>query len=161
MLYSLIIRQNLVKSRVSFASLPRISSKNAIVFKGTDVYFGFDCHIGANLEVGNKVMFASAVSFVGGDHEYRKPSVYIKDADRQPLKPIIIEDDVWVGHGAIIMQGVTIGCGAIVAAGAVVTKDVPACTIVGGNPAKKIRDRFDEKDKLLHLKNLVCSDFLV
>lgn len=55
-----------------------------------------------------------------------------------------IGNDVWIGEGASIMEGVTIGDGAIIAAGAVVVKDVAPYTIVGGVPAKKIRDRFEE-----------------
>lgn len=56
-----------------------------------------------------------------------------------------IGNDVWIGHNALLMEGVTIGDGAIVAAGAVVTKDVPPYAIVGGVPAKVIRYRFDEE----------------
>lgn len=57
---------------------------------------------------------------------------------------IIIEDDAWIGFGATIMSGVTIGQGAVVAAKAVVTKDVPPYAVVGGVPAKVIKYRFDE-----------------
>jgi len=56
--------------------------------------------------------------------------------------PIIVEDDVWIGTRAMILSGVRIGQGAIIAAGAVVTKDVPPYSIVGGNPAKIIKYRF-------------------
>lgn len=58
---------------------------------------------------------------------------------------IIIQNDVWIGHGATIMAGVTLHNGCVVAAGAVVTKDVPPYTIVGGNPARVLRRRFDEE----------------
>lgn len=67
---------------------------------------------------------------------------------------IIIGNDVWIGYDAIILSGVTIGDGAIIGARAVVTKDVPPYTIVGGVPAKAIRKHFDEKTikALLNLK---------
>ncbi|MEM8838201.1 MAG: DapH/DapD/GlmU-related protein [Pseudomonadota bacterium] len=59
--------------------------------------------------------------------------------------PVSIGHDVWLGHGATILPGVTIGNGAVVGAGAVVSKDVSPYTIVGGVPARVIRQRFDEK----------------
>ena len=54
--------------------------------------------------------------------------------------PITVEDDVWIGSGAILTDGVTVGKGAVVAAGSVVTRDVPAYTVVGGSPARPIRE---------------------
>lgn len=54
-------------------------------------------------------------------------------------EPIHLEDDVWIGSGAVVLPGVTIGEGSVVAAGAVVSKDVPPMTIVGGVPAKPIK----------------------
>ena len=67
---------------------------------------------------------------------------------------IVIGNDVWIGYEAVIMAGVHIGDGAIIAARAVVTKDVPSYTIVGGTPAKEIRKRFDAEiiEQLLILK---------
>lgn len=66
---------------------------------------------------------------------------------------IVVEDDVWIGENAIISSGVKIGQGAIVAAGAVVTKDVEPYAIVGGNPAKIIKFRFNEniREKLMKM----------
>ncbi len=63
-----------------------------------------------------------------------------------------IGNDVWIGHGAKIMQGVTIGDGAVIAAGAMVTKDVPCYQIWGGIPAKKMKERFSEEQKNALLK---------
>jgi len=81
-----------------------------------------------------------------GDNCIFGPQVAIRDDDAHEIigsarmAPIIIGDNVWVGTRAIILKGVTIGDGAIVAAGAVVTKDVPPRAIVGGNPARVIRE---------------------
>jgi len=75
-------------------------------------------------------------------------------ADEEKKYPVVIGNDVWIGCGAVILGGLTLGDGCIVAAGAVVTKDVPAYAIVGGVPAKVIRYRFDELtvDRLLASK---------
>ena len=71
---------------------------------------------------------------------------------------IVIGNDVWIGYEAVIMAGVHIGDGAIIASRAVVTKDVPPYTIVGGTPAKKIRMRFDE-DTIAQLQELKWWDW--
>ncbi len=60
-------------------------------------------------------------------------------------EPVSIEDDVWIGTNAVIVQGVRVGAGAVVAAGAVVTRNVPPYAIVGGVPARVLRYRFDER----------------
>jgi len=65
-------------------------------------------------------------------------------------KPVTIEDYAWIATRALVLPGVKIGCGAIVAAGAVVTKDVPPGVIVGGNPARPIRDRKGTQHYQLH-----------
>lgn len=67
---------------------------------------------------------------------------------------IVIDDDVWIGYGAIIMSGVHIGQGAVIAAGAVVVKDVPSYAVVGGVPAKVIKYRFSQ-DKINTIKESI------
>ena len=62
--------------------------------------------------------------------------------------PIVLEDDVWIGQDSIILSGVTIGRGSVIAAGSVVTKSVEPYSIVGGNPARLIRYRFDDELRL-------------
>ncbi len=62
-----------------------------------------------------------------------------KDWERVKTKPIVVCDDAWIGMNCIILKGVTIGEGAVVGAGSVVTKDVPAWTVVAGNPAKVVK----------------------
>lgn len=106
-----------------------------------------------HLFIGNYVSIADNVCFIlGGNHPYSGFSTYPfkvvffgHKAEAMTKGPIIIEDDVWIGHGSIILSGVKIGQGAIVAAGSVVTKNVPIYSIVGGNPATVIKYRFSDK----------------
>ena len=106
------------------------------------------------LIIGNYVSIAKNVQFIlGGNHQidtfttYPLKAMYLEpccEQDATTKGEIIIEDEVWLGANSIILSGVTIGKGAIVAAGSVVTKDVPPYTIVGGNPAKFIKNRVPE-----------------
>lgn len=114
------------------------------------------------LKIGNYVSIATGVKFIlGGNHYYNTFSTYpfrvkIMGEDREAYSngPIIVGDDVWIGTDVIIMSGVKIGQGAVIAAGSVVVKDVPPYSIVGGNPAKIIKYRFDDNiiEKLIDIK---------
>lgn len=103
------------------------------------------------LYIGNFCSIAQEVMFVLNADHYTdhfstypfKTKIISGELEGTSKGNIIIEDDVWIGYRAIIMSGVKIGQGAVVAAGAVVTKDVPAYSIVGGIPAKVIKYRFD------------------
>ncbi|MBD1386233.1 acyltransferase [Mucilaginibacter rigui] len=117
-----------------------MSSKNTISI-GNNFYMGNNCHLAANAIIGDDVLFASFVSLVGGDHKIDNIKTTMRLSGRNELKTIIIKDNVWIGHGAIIMHGVCIETGAVVAAGSVVTKNIEANAIYGGNPAKFIRYR--------------------
>lgn len=86
-------------------------------------------YIGDNTLIGHQVVFATL------DHDLMRT----KRNNLYPA-PIVLESDVWIGSNAVILKGVTIGEGAIVAAGSVVTKDVPANVVVGGNPAQVIKE---------------------
>ncbi len=106
-------------------------------------YVGRDCCICPRVSIGAYTYMAHEVTILGGDHRYDVPGVPIGFSGRPEMPYTIVEDDVWIGHRAIILAGVTIGRGAIIAAGAVVTKNVPPYAIVGGVPARIIGDRFD------------------
>lgn len=95
---------------------------------------------GGEIRIGNNVRMASNVFITNANHEFsdREKPIMSQGID---TRNVIIEDDVWIGHGAIILPGVTISKGAIVAAGAVVTKNVEAFSIVAGNPARHIKSR--------------------
>jgi acetyltransferase-like isoleucine patch superfamily enzyme len=85
-------------------------------------------HACRSIEIGERVMISWNVTLL--ENNYHSNS----------RGPIRIEDDVWIGCHAIILSGITVGRGAVVAAGAVVTKDVPPHTLVAGNPARAIRE---------------------
>jgi acetyltransferase-like isoleucine patch superfamily enzyme len=117
-------------------------------------YIGNNCHIASQVTIGNWVMIASNASMVGGDHVFNTAGIPSIWAGRDINRKIIIEDDAWIGHGAIIMHGVHIGEGAIVAAGSVVTKDIKPYAVVAGVPAKVLRDRFTDEQRQLHQEEL-------
>jgi acetyltransferase-like isoleucine patch superfamily enzyme len=122
--------------------------------ESTTVFTPFYTNFGKFIQLGNNVFINHACSFLdmGGitveDHVLIGPKVNLitenhplDPADRRALicKPILIKRNAWIGAGATILPGVTIGENAVVAAGAVVSKDVPANTVVGGIPAKIIK----------------------
>jgi acetyltransferase-like isoleucine patch superfamily enzyme len=107
-------------------------------------FISVKCLIGPKVSIGRYSMLALEVAVVGADHVYREADKPIIWAGRPPvIAPTIIGRDCWIGMRAILMSGVKIGDGAIVAAGAVVTKDVAAYDIVGGVPARVIGRRFN------------------
>ncbi len=136
-------------------------AKNKLVI-GDNFYIGKDSQIETDCIIGDNVIFGNKVAIVGRyDHHFQIPGVPIRMAPRimdehydwKGLHELtIIEDDVWVGYGSIIMSGVKIGKGCIIASGSVVTKDTEPFYIYAGNPAKKLKPRFEnEKDLEEHL----------
>jgi acetyltransferase-like isoleucine patch superfamily enzyme len=119
---------------------------------GDNVFIGKEGHLAVcDLSIGNNVMFAPRVAVIGGDHNYDVIGVPSRATGRGQEKPVVVKDDVWVGYGSIIMQGVILGEGSVIAAGSVVTKNVPPYTIWGGIPAKYLKDRFgSEEDRCRH-----------
>ena len=106
------------------------------------------------LKIGHFCSIAPEVTFVlNADHDVNNISTYpfktrvLKTMGQEAVSKgdIIIDDDVWIGYKATILSGVHIGQGAVVGAGAVVTKDVPPYSVVGGVPAKVLRYRFAEE----------------
>jgi acetyltransferase-like isoleucine patch superfamily enzyme len=123
---------------------------------GNDVTIGRGAVLMAGnslITIGNKVMFGPNVTLIGGNHNTSVIGRYMYDVhEKRPEDDlgVIIEDDVWVGAGAIILSGVRLCRGCIVAAGALVTKEVPPYAIVGGVPAKILAFRFDIDTILVH-----------
>jgi len=132
-----------------------------------NVKYHFD-FVGDQLIIGKFCMIASDVTFImnGANHLTDAVSTYpfaifghgwesAMEGKTYPTKGnTVIGNDVWIGHRATIMPGVTVGDGAIIATNATVTKDVPAYAVVGGNPAKVIKMRFPDTEiaRLLELQ---------
>ncbi len=125
------------------------------------VYIGPGCSIPPKVSIGKYTMLAPNVSILGGDHNFNDPTKPVIFSGRPIMPATLIGEDVWIGANVLIMAGVQIGDGAIVAAGSVVTKDIPPYAIYGGNPAKLIRMRFNEKEVALHQKMLESNEIEV
>lgn len=145
-----------------FVNDPRLFEKNNVLYhypiNNDKLVIGKFCSIGC----GAKFLFNSANHKLSSLSTYPFP-LFFEEWGLEPKNVtdswdnkgnIVIGNDVWIGYEAVILAGVTIGDGAIIGARAVVTKDVPPYTIVGGVPAKEIRKRFseDDIDNLLKIK---------
>jgi acetyltransferase-like isoleucine patch superfamily enzyme len=109
---------------------------------GSRSFCGEGCVFGCNtaISIGKDVMIAQFVTLRDTDHVFKRTDIPMIDQG-VASEPIVIEDDVWLGHGVVVLKGVRIGTGAVIAAGAVVNKDVPAWAIMGGIPARQIGTR--------------------
>ena len=103
-----------------------IKIESGFINKNSEIIASQSICLGKNVAIGCEVIIC--------DYDYHSLSM-----NTPKSKPIIIQDDVWIGRRAMFLKGVTIGEGAVVAAGSIVTKDVPPHTLVAGNPAKIIK----------------------
>lgn len=118
-------------------------------------YVGLGSMIGPGVSIGAYSMLGPRVMCLGDDHRYDVPGTAIIFSGRPSLRPTQIGRDVWIGAQSVILAGVEIGDGAIVAAGSIVSKSIPPFEIHGGIPNHKIRDRFaDPLDRDRHLEYL-------
>ncbi len=117
---------------------------------GDFVYIGSYSQLPPHVHVGHYSSLSVHVAIVGSDHNYDYPGEPIVFSGRPPTSVTTIGADVLIGHRAILLRGITIGNGAVVGAGAVVTRDVPPYAIVVGVPAEIVRYRFDERERAIH-----------
>jgi len=138
----------LANTRIEYASL------------GDYSYLGENCEV-ADAVIGKFTAIANSVRIGAPNHPMGRPSqhrfTYVPEyyeptaardrdffADRRGDR-VVVGNDVWIGHAAILLPGVSVGDGAVIGAGAVVSRDIEPYTIVGGVPARPIRKRFDDK----------------
>ncbi len=115
----------------------------------------------APLYIGDNVIFGPAPTIVTGDHRIDQigvPMFLTIEKKIENDKPVIIEDDVWIGANVTILKGVTIGRGSVVAAGAVVNKSCKPYSIIGGLPAKLLRYRYSYHEVLQHEKEIYAPE---
>lgn len=132
---------------------------------GDDTYIGRYCTIMCDGRIGRGVSIGNNVGLIGKyDHDFRaigrplRRAPWIGDADYHGPGlqcELVVGDDVWIGYGAVVLSGVTIGRGAIISAGAVVTHDVEPYDVVAGNPARKIGERFSRDARQEHEQRIM------
>lgn len=145
------------KSKLEIGEHSNVEAQIYLEKEGAEVLVGSHTHIGANtiiscaekIFIGNDVLISFDVFITDHDshslfydkrkHDVQKWMNGDKDWSHVPIRPITIGDKSWIGARAIILKGISIGEGAVVAAGSVVTRDVLPWILVGGNPARQIR----------------------
>lgn len=111
---------------------------------GNDSGIGMNCRVRGPLKIGNEVMMGPEVVILGPGHNFDRIDIPMRlQGDKNIVGggKTLIDNDVWIGTRAIVMWGVHIGSGAVIGAGAVVTKDVPPYAVVGGVPARILKYR--------------------
>lgn len=134
---------------------PKYVCKDLI--SGEYSHFSYGCYIGKHVTVGKYVLCGPECVIGMGNHSFDKPGKPVIFSGQPIIKQTVIEDDVWIGQRVMIKSGVTVGEGAIVAMGSVVTKDVKPYTIVGGIPAKFLKNRFSNLDEIEKHKSFLKS----
>ncbi len=149
--FALVIRGMICRGLFAKAGKDINVEKGAYFGDGNEIEIGDRSGIGVRCEVmgpvriGADVMMGPDVVILTRNHRFDQPGKLIRQQGFYEWEPVTISDDVWIGQRSIILPGVTIGKGAVIGAGAIVTKNVPEYAIVAGNPAKVIRYRGQEK----------------
>ena len=145
-IFKIIFRSFGKNSLIDYGSYARYPSRieigdNVTINRGCKLFASF-FRKDVRIKIGNNIAIAPDVSFFAAGHDYH----YYNLPDI--AASITVEDNVWIGGRSIILQGVTVGEGAVVAAGSVVSRDVEPYTIVGGNPARFIKKREMKENKV-------------
>lgn len=139
------IRYYLAKGYISYCG-KNVNLQKGAVFSGKlnigdNSSLGIHSVIQGPVIIGANVMMGPEVYIYTQNHNHQRTDIPMIEQGYEIEKPVIIEDDVWIGSRVTILPGVTVGKGAIIGASAVVTKDIPDYSIVAGNPARIIKSR--------------------
>jgi acetyltransferase-like isoleucine patch superfamily enzyme len=137
---------------ISIDSNTEILDGVLVITYGGDIKIGKDCSINpytivyghGNTTIGNNVLIAGGCMIIPSNHIFSRTDIPISVQGKES-QGIEISDDVWIGHGCSILDGVKIGEGSVIAAGSVVTQSVEAYSIMGGVPARLLKKRVKEK----------------
>lgn len=120
------------------------------------------CNIPPAVSIGEYSLLAAEVAIVGDDHDWHAVGIPVQFSGRPPQRATTIGTDVWIGRRTVLMRGLTVGDGAIIAAGSVVTKNVPSGEVWAGVPASKLRERFESRAILeSHLSQVARGDLQI
>lgn len=145
------IRASLASSLLLEAGISINVEHGAYFGRGDQVRLGDRSGIGVNarihgpVDIGSDVMMGPDVMIYARNHQFHDTAVPMIRQGFAESKTVVIEDDVWIGARAVILPGVTIGRGSIVAAQCVVTKSIAPYSIVAGNPGRVVRNRLDNR----------------
>ena len=134
------------QSRIMKNTVIAIVSKSvpSAIRIGRNTYIGENNNLRAAdgvIEIGDNCLISQGVTIVTSNHQMAKEKLIVEQPWVSRHAKVVVEDDVWVGANSVILPDVTIHEGAVVAAGSVVTKDVPAYAVVGGSPARILKYR--------------------
>ena len=125
-------------------NIERGATFGSLIVIGDRSGIGVDCELHGEIYIGNDVMMAPECVFYTSNHETGRIDIPMNQQGRTLPKPITIGNDVWIGRRVMIMPGVNVGDGCILAAGTVVTKNLPPYSIAGGVPAKVLGTRIEQ-----------------
>lgn len=141
--------KGILESCGSGVNIERGATFGSSVKLGNRSGIGMRCELHGPVIIGDDVMMAPDVVVYTRNHKTTRCDIPMRVQGNTSQEPVIIEDDVWIGRRAMIMPGVRIGRGSIIAAGSVVTKSVPDYSVVGGVPAKIIQERLSTERQLV------------
>lgn len=135
------LTSKIIRSCGENVNVEKGASFNPELVIGNNSGIGINSEINGPVVIGNDVLMGPEVIIYTQNHSYSKKNTLIRNQGYDDYKKVIIEDDVWIGRRAMIMPGSHIGKGAVIAAGAVVSGNIPEYAVVGGVPAKVIKYR--------------------